>query len=47
MDPTSFDYLCGSVVDFDDGLGGKGFEIRNPKRLVPVVAGVRLTNWYL
>ena len=30
MDPTSLDYLRGSVVDFDDGLGGKGFEIRNP-----------------
>lgn len=30
MDATSLDYLRGSVVDFDDGLGGKGFEIRNP-----------------
>ena len=30
MDPTSFSYLSGSVVDFDDGLNGKGFEIRNP-----------------
>lgn len=23
-------YLQGSVIDFDDGLLGKGFEIRNP-----------------
>lgn len=30
MDPTSLAYLNGSVVDFDDGLHGKGFEIKNP-----------------
>ncbi|MGB0258302.1 MAG: HesB/IscA family protein, partial [Coraliomargarita sp.] len=30
VDATSLDYLDGSVVDFDDGLSGKGFEIRNP-----------------
>lgn len=30
IDPTSFDYLDGSVVDFDDGLSGKGFEVKNP-----------------
>jgi iron-sulfur cluster assembly accessory protein len=30
MDPTSAVYLGGSSVDFDDGLHGKGFEIRNP-----------------
>lgn len=30
VDPTSFDYLDGSEVDFDDGLSGKGFEVRNP-----------------
>lgn len=30
MDPESLNHLRGSVVDFDDGLGGKGFEIRNP-----------------
>jgi iron-sulfur cluster assembly protein/iron-sulfur cluster insertion protein len=30
MDPTSLEYLDGSVVDFDDGLNGKGFEIKNP-----------------
>ncbi len=30
MDQTSLSYLNGSVVDFDDGLNGKGFEIRNP-----------------
>ena len=30
VDPTSLEYLDGSVVDFDDGLNGKGFEIRNP-----------------
>jgi iron-sulfur cluster assembly protein/iron-sulfur cluster insertion protein len=30
LDPTSLAYLDGSVVDFDDGLQGKGFEIRNP-----------------
>lgn len=30
IDPTSFAYLQGSSIDFDDGLHGKGFEIRNP-----------------
>jgi iron-sulfur cluster assembly protein/iron-sulfur cluster insertion protein len=30
VDPTSLAYLQGSVIDFDDGLHGKGFEIRNP-----------------
>ena len=30
VDPTSFEYLDGSEVHFDDGLSGKGFEVRNP-----------------
>jgi iron-sulfur cluster assembly accessory protein len=30
MDPPSLAYLNGSTVDFDDGLQGKGFEIKNP-----------------
>lgn len=30
IDPTSLAYLSGSVIDFDDGLHGKGFEIKNP-----------------
>lgn len=30
VDPTSLAYLSGSAIDFDDGLHGKGFEIRNP-----------------
>ena len=30
LDPGSGVYLSGSVVDFDDGLHGKGFEIKNP-----------------
>ena len=30
IDPTSFAYLQGSSIDFDDGLHGKGFEIKNP-----------------
>lgn len=30
IDPTSLAYLDGSVIDFDDGLHGKGFEIKNP-----------------
>ena len=30
VDETSLEYLDGSVVDFDDGLSGKGFEVRNP-----------------
>ena len=29
-DDTSHAYLAGSQVDFDDGLHGKGFEIKNP-----------------
>ena len=31
IDPTSLAYLEGSSIDFDDGLHGKGFEIKNPK----------------
>lgn len=30
IDPTSLAYLNGCSIDFDDGLHGKGFEIRNP-----------------
>lgn len=30
IDPASLAYLNGSSIDFDDGLHGKGFEIRNP-----------------
>jgi iron-sulfur cluster assembly accessory protein len=30
MDATSLAYLSGSAIDFDDGLHGKGFEIKNP-----------------
>lgn len=30
VDPASLAYLDGSSIDFDDGLHGKGFEIRNP-----------------
>lgn len=30
IDPTSAAYLEGTSIDFDDGLQGKGFEIRNP-----------------
>lgn len=30
VDPTSLAYLEGTSIDFDDGLQGKGFEIRNP-----------------
>jgi iron-sulfur cluster assembly protein/iron-sulfur cluster insertion protein len=30
LDPSSLIYLKGSVVDFNDGLGGKGFDIQNP-----------------
>lgn len=30
LDPASLAYLDGSSVDFDDGLHGKGFEIKNP-----------------
>ena len=30
VDPISLTYLDGTEVDFDDGLHGKGFEIRNP-----------------
>jgi iron-sulfur cluster assembly accessory protein len=30
IDPASLVYLRGVSVDFDDGLHGKGFEIKNP-----------------
>ena len=30
VDGDSLEYLSGSEVHFDDGLTGKGFEIRNP-----------------
>lgn len=30
VDPTSLAYLQGVLIDFDDGLHGKGFEIKNP-----------------
>jgi iron-sulfur cluster assembly protein/iron-sulfur cluster insertion protein len=30
IDPASLAYLEGSQIDFDDGLHGKGFEIKNP-----------------
>lgn len=30
VDATSLAYLDGSEVHFDDGLNGKGFEVRNP-----------------
>jgi len=30
LDPASLAYLNGSNIDFDDGLQGKGFEIKNP-----------------
>ena len=30
VEPKSLERLAGSEVDFDDGLSGKGFEIRNP-----------------
>jgi iron-sulfur cluster assembly accessory protein len=30
VDPKSLAHLDGTTVDFDDGLHGKGFEIRNP-----------------
>lgn len=30
IDPASLAHLQGCLVDFDDGLHGKGFEITNP-----------------
>lgn len=30
VDPKSLEKLRGSTIDFDDGLHGKGFEIKNP-----------------
>ncbi|MBI5767345.1 MAG: iron-sulfur cluster insertion protein ErpA [Verrucomicrobia bacterium] len=30
VDAASLAYLDGSAIDFDDGLHGKGFEIKNP-----------------
>jgi len=30
VDPKSLSHLDGTTVDFDDGLQGRGFEIKNP-----------------
>ncbi len=30
VDPASLAYLKGTSIDFDDGLHGKGFELKNP-----------------
>src|SRR6056300_1671232 len=30
VDGDSLDYVSGCEIHFDDGLSGKGFEIRNP-----------------
>lgn len=30
IDPESMELIQGSVLDFDDGLQGKGFEVKNP-----------------
>jgi iron-sulfur cluster assembly protein/iron-sulfur cluster insertion protein len=30
IDPESLKHLQGSAIDFDDGLHGKGFEVKNP-----------------
>lgn len=30
VDETSAEYLAGAIVDFQDGLQGKGFAIENP-----------------
>ena len=30
VDASSLEYLDGSVIHFDDGLNGKGFDIQNP-----------------
>lgn len=30
VDPASLGHLKGCAIDFDDGLQGRGFEIRNP-----------------
>jgi iron-sulfur cluster assembly protein len=31
VDPKSLFYISGTVLDFNDGLNGKGFVFRNPK----------------
>ena len=30
IDPASYAYLQNSTIHFDDGLHGKGFEVKNP-----------------
>ena len=30
VDTKSLEHLNGTMIDFDDGLHGKGFEIKNP-----------------
>ena len=30
IDETSAEYLVGAIIDFQDGLSGKGFAIENP-----------------
>lgn len=31
IDEASFSHMSGSSIDFDDGLHGKGFEVKNPR----------------
>lgn len=31
VDPASADYLDGCTLDYEDGLAGAGFRIRNPR----------------
>ena len=39
LDPASHAYLQGSHIDFDDGLQGKGFEIKNPNAAITCGCG--------
>jgi iron-sulfur cluster insertion protein len=41
VDPMSFQYLAGAEVDYQEGLEGSRFVIKNPNATTPVVAGLR------
>ena len=39
VDPFSATYLKGAIVDFEDGLNGSGFKVKNPNALLSCGCG--------